>query len=77
MRLRLGHLRHVRNEKAVNPRREGLPIHHWISIEDELRDDLLSPGRAAFAPGGDDNVIITILNVVPAARVEHNVPQLA
>lgn len=39
------------------------------SLEDELREDLLHPGRARLAPAGNDDIVISEGKVVPSCRI--------
>jgi hypothetical protein len=65
--LGLQHLHHLieRMEAKVHPRggRERIEIR---SVEDQIPDNLLSPGRPSLGIGGDDNVVIPKLEPIPS-----------
>ena len=55
-----------RNGTEVQPGGRHVHGDFFGALEDELRDDLLQPGRTRFAPAGDDDVVRTELKVVPS-----------
>ena len=56
-----------RNDTEVKPgRRDVNGSFFFGALEDELRDDLLHPGCAGFAPACDDDVVWPEVEVVPA-----------
>ena len=66
-----------RGNAQVEPGREFADRGMVFALEDELRDDLLHPGGAGLAVGGNDDVVIAEGEVVPDRRIEMMVVQLA
>ncbi len=79
MRLRLdgGQLLRLRRHAQVEPRRHLRHLEILATVEQELGDDLLGPGRARLGVGGDDDVVVAEAEVVPDGGVEVVVVQLA
>ena len=58
---------------ATSPR----PSRSAVAVEQQLRDDLLHPGRARLGVGRDDDVVVAESKIVPDRRVEVVVVELA
>jgi hypothetical protein len=61
----------------VEPGRHGGDLKTLHAVEQKLAHDLLHPGGAGLAVGGDDDVVVAELQVVPDGGVEMVVVQLA
>lgn len=48
-----------------------------LTVEDQLCEDLLNPGRSGLRIGGDDDVIIPEVKIVPQRGIEMIVVKLA
>src|SRR5262245_3146092 len=58
-----------RREAKIDPRRKLGNLDGLRSFENQLSDDLLNPGGAGLAVGGDDDIAFAKLEVIPYRRV--------
>src|ERR687898_2645579 len=72
VRLRLYHrqLYFLRRDAEVQPRGHLRYLDLGVRTEQQLRDDLLHPGRAGLGVGRDDAVVVAEAEIVPDHRVE-------
>src|SRR5215471_15005769 len=65
-----------RKDAQIEPGRYAFHYRNSLSAaEDELTDDLLSPGGSGLAPCSDDNVTIAELEIDPPGGVEQGILQ--
>src|SRR5918994_2138382 len=67
----------LRRDAEVQPRGHLRYLDLGVRTEQQLRDDLLHPGRAGLGVGRDDAVVVAEAEIVPDRRVEVVVVQLS
>src|ERR1700733_14926900 len=72
-----GQLHLLRGNPKMEPRSHFRERECWIAAEKQLRDDLLHPSGAGLGVGGNHNVVITKLEIVPNGGVEVMAVKLA